>query len=74
MGVVKGFNPSFSPEAASTYDNHPRGDEADTVRFLAGFGKSALEFAIGTGRIALPLAESGVAVDGIELTAGRVER
>jgi SAM-dependent methyltransferase len=71
---VKGFNPSFGPEIARTYDNSLRGDEADTVRFLAGFGKSALELAIGTGRIALPLTESGVAVDGIELSPDMVAR
>jgi SAM-dependent methyltransferase len=71
---VKGFNPSFGPEIARRYDNFPRGDEADTVRFLAGFGKSALEFAIGTGRIALPLNETGVAVDGIELSPDMVAR
>jgi SAM-dependent methyltransferase len=71
---VKGFNPSFGPETARTYDNSPRGDEADTVRFLAGFGATALEFAIGTGRIALPLREAGVAVDGIELSPDMVAR
>ena len=74
MGRVKGFDPSFSKEAASTYDNSPRGDEDDTVRFLAGFGGPALEFAIGTGRIALPLAEAGIAVDGIELSPDMVAR
>ncbi|WP_215732197.1 class I SAM-dependent DNA methyltransferase [Lentzea atacamensis] len=74
MGIVKGFNPSFGPETASTYDNSPRGDEADSVRFLARFGDSALEFAIGTGRIALPLKEAGVDVDGIELSPDMVAR
>lgn len=71
---MKGFNPSFSKETALTYDNSPRGDEDDTVRFLAGFGGPALEFAIGTGRIALPLAEAGIAVDGIELSPDMVAR
>lgn len=74
VGFVQGFNPSFSAEAAATYDNSPRGDEADTVRFLAGFGKTALEFAIGTGRVALPLAAEGVAVDGIELSPDMVAK
>jgi SAM-dependent methyltransferase len=74
VGAVKGFNPSFSPQAASTYDNSPRGDEADTVAFLKGFGRTALEFAIGTGRIALPLAAEGVAVDGIELSPDMVAK
>ncbi|SER56556.1 class I SAM-dependent DNA methyltransferase [Lentzea albida] len=71
---MKGFNPSFSPETAKTYDDHPRGDEDETVRFLASFGDRALEFAIGTGRIALPLRECGVAVDGVELSPHMVAR
>ena len=71
---MKGFNPSFSSETARTYDNSPRGDEAETVAFLARFGKHALEFAVGTGRIALPLAAAGVTVDGIELSPGMVAR
>jgi SAM-dependent methyltransferase len=74
VGVVHGFNPSFGPETARTYDNSPRGDEAETVRFLAGFGTTALEFAIGTGRIALPLKETGVHVDGVELSPDMVAR
>lgn len=39
-----------------------------TVDFLAGLaqGGAALEFAIGTGRVALPLAERGVPVSGID--------
>jgi len=74
VGQVKGFNPSFGPDIARTYDNSPRGDEADTVRFLATFGKTALELAIGTGRIALPLQEAGVTVDGIELSPDMVAR
>lgn len=74
MGRVKGFNPSFGPETAKTYDNSPRGDEAKTVRFLARFGANALELAIGTGRIALPLKETGVEVDGIELSPDMVAR
>jgi SAM-dependent methyltransferase len=47
-----------------------------TVDVLAALadGGPALEFAIGTGRIAIPLAERGVAVWGIELAADQVER
>lgn len=40
----------------------------DFLRDLAGDGR-ALEFGIGTGRIALPLQEAGVSVDGIDLSA-----
>ena len=75
---MKGFDPatSFGREAAATYDDYPRGDEAETVTFLAAIAGAgpALEFAIGTGRIALPLAERGVRVDGIELSADMIER
>jgi SAM-dependent methyltransferase len=40
---------------------------------LAGGGR-ALEFAIGTGRIAVPLAERGVPVTGIELSEPMLDR
>lgn len=47
-----------------------------TVRFLAGLagGGRALEFAIGTGRIGVPLLRAGVPVTGIELSAPMVEQ
>lgn len=67
---------SFGPEVARSYDDHPRGDEAEAVEFLyaiVGDGP-ALEFAIGTGRIALPLAARNVRVDGIELSPDMVAR
>jgi SAM-dependent methyltransferase len=69
---VSGFDPvgSFDAEVAAGYDDEPRGDEADAAAFLArraGDG-GALEFAIGTGRIALPVAALGATVDGIELS------
>ena len=46
------------------------------VEFLADLarGEAALEFGIGTGRIALPLAERGVQVHGIELSEAMVAR
>ncbi len=75
---MKGFEPatSFGPEKAARYDAQPRGDEEAAVQFLCGLAGSrpALEFAIGTGRIALPLAASGVAVDGIELSPHMIEQ
>ena len=46
----------------------------DVLAELAGPGGSALEFAIGTGRIALPLAARGVSVTGIELSEAMVRR
>jgi len=43
------------------------GPTVDRLAELAGHGR-ALEFAIGTGRVAVPLAERGVPVTGIELS------
>ena len=37
-------------------------------------GGTALELAVGTGRIALPLVRAGVRVDGIELSHHMVDR
>ena len=67
---------AFGPEAAARYDDEPRGDEGAAVAFLAerAAGRRVLELAVGTGRIALPLAATGLAVDGIELSASMVER
>ena len=47
-----------------------------TVDFLAGLAGdgAALEFAIGTGRVALPLLERGVRVHGIDLSEAMVAR
>ena len=53
-----------------------RGDEEAAVAFLrawAGDGP-ALELGIGTGRIALPLAATGVRVDGIDISPHVVEQ
>lgn len=44
------------------------GPAVDFLAGLAGEG-AALEFAVGTGRVAIPLAERGVSVTGIELSA-----
>jgi SAM-dependent methyltransferase len=45
----------------------------DRLVELAGGGR-ALEFAIGTGRVGVPLAERGVPVSGIELSRPMVEQ
>ena len=65
----------WGAEAASVYDATSTGmfDPAvlgptvDVLASLAGDG-AALEFAVGTGRVALPLSERGVPVAGIELS------
>ena len=76
---MDGFDPttSYGPDVAQRYDDHHvRGDEQAAVTFLAKYatGGTALEFAIGTGRVALPLAAQGVKVDGIELSPDMVAR
>ncbi|MDQ3664397.1 MAG: class I SAM-dependent methyltransferase [Actinomycetota bacterium] len=75
---MEGFDPrtSFGPDVARRYDHHPRGDEPETVDFLASLAGdgAALELAIGTGRIALPLAARGIRVDGVELSPDMVAR
>jgi SAM-dependent methyltransferase len=71
----------FDGEVAATYD-----DPSDemfapalldaTTAFLAGLAGHgrALEFAIGTGRVALPLSARGVPVSGVELSPSMLER
>ncbi|MEI8122366.1 MAG: class I SAM-dependent methyltransferase [bacterium] len=74
---MEGYNPIDSYQTAENYDQfHVRGDEQDTVNFLKELanGGSALELAIGTGRIALPLFECGITVDGIDFSKAMVEK
>jgi SAM-dependent methyltransferase len=71
----------FGEQVAETYDAHSAskfdpavmGPAVDTLAELAGDGR-ALEFAIGTGRIALPLAERGVPVAGIDNSEAMLAR
>lgn len=67
---------SFDEAAAAIYDDELRGDEDAAVAFLRGLAGDgpALELAIGTGRIALPLAASGLRVDGVDLSGAMVAR
>lgn len=66
----------FGPEVAADYDRDQDvrftaehlAMESDFLADLAGPGGRALEFAVGTGRIALPLCERGVEVLGIDLS------
>jgi SAM-dependent methyltransferase len=78
IGIVKDYEPvmSFDGATAAVYDDELRGDEDDAVGFLEARarGGPALELAIGTGRIALPLAARGVRVDGIDLSQAMVDR
>jgi len=66
---------SFGEDVAETYDDIvQRGEETATVAFLEQLarGGAALELAIGTGRIALPLSARGIRVDGIDFSAAMV--
>ena len=71
----------FGEEVAAHYDDpsdqmfQPAGIEpvVDLLAELAGDG-AALELGIGTGRIALPLAQRGVEVHGIDLSSAMVAR
>jgi SAM-dependent methyltransferase len=51
-------------------------DPGPAVEFLAGLagGRRVLELAIGTGRVALPLAGRGIAVEGIDASEAMVAR
>jgi SAM-dependent methyltransferase len=71
----------FGEEVAARYDDStgPYFEAATidaTVDFLAGLAGdgAALELAIGTGRIAIPLAQRGVSVYGIDLSEAMVPR
>jgi SAM-dependent methyltransferase len=66
---------TFGRETAAMMRNLTRGDEEAAVAFLrewAGDGP-ALELGIGTGRIALPLAATGLKVDGIDISTHVVD-
>jgi len=71
----------FGEDVAATYDDIPEPmidgtpveDATAVLQELAGAGR-VLELAIGTGRIALPLAARGVDVAGIELSEAMLAR
>ena len=68
---------TYGDGIADVYDAwYPGGDPApivDRLRALSG-GGTVLELGIGTGRIAIPLAEAGVSVHGIDGSAAMVEK
>jgi SAM-dependent methyltransferase len=67
----------FAGQVAERYDKETAEMPVEpVVDFLAGLagGGAALELAIGTGRIALPLAARGVLVHGIDLSPDMVEQ
>ncbi|GAA0221208.1 class I SAM-dependent methyltransferase [Saccharothrix mutabilis subsp. mutabilis] len=71
----------WNADAAASYDTpgtgmfapEVLGPAVDRLAGLAGGGR-VLEFAVGTGRVAIPLAERGVPVTGLELSPDMVAR
>jgi SAM-dependent methyltransferase len=63
----------YDDSAADMFDPAVVDPTVDLLAELAGSGR-ALEFGVGTGRIALPLARRGVAVHGIDLSSAMVRR
>jgi SAM-dependent methyltransferase len=76
-----GQDDTWDHEAAHGYDtpgtgmfaSEVLGPAVDRLAELAGDGR-ALEFAVGTGRVAVPLAARGVPVTGIELSQPMIEQ
>jgi SAM-dependent methyltransferase len=76
---MAGFDdPAFYGDSwAGVYDEHHAAmDPSATVEFLAGLAGDGrvLELAIGTGRVALPLAGRGIAVEGVDASGEMVAR
>ena len=78
---MKGYGPETFGENADTYDDWygtRRADESTdgAVRLLADLagGGDVLELAIGTGRVALPLAATGLSVHGIDASEKMVAK
>lgn len=76
-----GHDDIWDERAARTYDTPGTGmfsldvlGPAVDRLFELSAGGAALEFAIGTGRVAIPLMERGVAVSGIELSRPMIDR
>ena len=63
----------YDASSGEMFDPNVVGPAVDRLAALAGDG-AALEFAVGTGRIALPLAERGVRVVGIDSSEAMLAR
>ncbi|ASO18857.1 SAM-dependent methyltransferase [Actinoalloteichus hoggarensis] len=75
--MIEFGDPAFFDRYAADYDQGTIPDPAPAVDFLADLvpdGGRVLELAVGTGRVALPLAARGIAVEGIEGSPAMAER
>lgn len=61
---------------AEIYDEVHPAPSPDVIDFIVAraAGGPVLELAIGTGRVAIPLTEAGLEVDGVEISAAMVDR
>jgi SAM-dependent methyltransferase len=64
---------AYDETSGSMFDPEVLGPTVDLLAELAG-DRPALELAVGTGRVALPLADRGVRVSGIELSTAMADR
>lgn len=76
---MEGYGPeTYGERIAEVYDDlfHPPTSSVETVEFLARLAADGpmLELAIGTGRIALPLAAKGIQVHGIDASEAMVAK
>jgi SAM-dependent methyltransferase len=67
---------TYGDRIADVYDDWYAdvSDVAGTVAMLRGLGTSVLELGIGTGRLAIPMADAGMHVTGIDASPAMVER
>lgn len=67
---------TYGERWAPLYDQIYAAPDPATVDLLAGLaqGGPALELAVGTGRVALPLADRGIEVHGVEVSGAMLER
>ncbi len=74
--AMEGYQPeTYGDRIAAVYDQFcPASGAEEAASFLADLasGGPALELAIGTGRVALPLAARGVRVEGIDISEAMV--
>ena len=79
MGAVEGYGPeSYGDAIADVYDDwYPMDAEGEAaVEFLHEMsgGGAVLELGVGTGKLAIPLAERGLDVHGVDASPAMIER